>query len=238
MKTLLFHNLKIGRNPKNALLEVDSKRDQLLFKSGLYLISAPNGYGKTSFLQTLGGLLLALEGEILFQQKQLIPELHALYFSEYLTVPKFIFPSEWIEFVSNKKFSYESLKSIIHDFAVENEMKTYLGMLSQGERRKMMWLGAHYSEKPLLLLDEPLDGLDFVGIQAARKLLKEWKEKEKIIFLVAHQPSEVLDLCNDIYVIQDKKISSLDLKEKTTACFRKKLFETYEKELNLRLMDF
>ncbi len=232
MKTLSFHNLKVGRSFRNFILELDSENDHILISGGLYLLIAPNGFGKTTFLQTIAGLLLPLQGEIKFDGRKLAPELMTLYFSEYMTIPKFVYPQEWIEFVSNKKISRKELQIWIDDFALEDEMKTFLGHLSQGERRKVTWLGAYASEKPILLLDEPLDGLDFVGIRAARKMLQHWKVQGKTVFLVAHQPSEVLDLCDEFFYIQNQKLNKFELPEKSTPHLRQKLFETYEKELS------
>jgi ABC-type multidrug transport system ATPase subunit len=77
--------------------------------------------------------------------------------------------------------------------------------MSQGERRKVTWLGAQASPKPVLLLDEPLDGLDLLAIDCARALLDEWRRQGRIVCIVAHQVGEVLDLADRVLLVRDRK---------------------------------
>ena len=64
MKTLSFLNFKVGRVPAKTLLTLDTESDSLTLRSGLNLIVAPNGYGKTTFLQTLAKVLNPLAGDM------------------------------------------------------------------------------------------------------------------------------------------------------------------------------
>lgn len=214
MKTLLFRDLKIGRRADRVLLDLDTVKDGVGFVPGLHLLVAPNGYGKTTLLQTLAGILPIQAGEARMEGgdlpahgKKLEPEAEVLYVSEYLTFPKFIYPSEWIEFMADgRKASSDELAPWIRDFSLSPLMNRYLGRLSQGERRKVTWLGAHVSRRPVLFLDEPLDGLDLFGIQTARRMLVEWKRQGRIMAVVAHQVSEILDLADEVYLFRDQKL--------------------------------
>jgi len=241
MKTLSFLNLSVGRNKTKELLSVDSQRDGIEFRSGLNLIVAPNGFGKTSLLQTLAGAIKPLSGEIRMSDtgggpkvgpRKFHPEQDALYVSEYLSFPKFIYPSEWIDFVAgrgggNEDRNAQSLEYWMGEFRLKSEMNRFVGRLSQGERRKVTWLSAQASTKPVLLLDEPLDGLDLFGIRAARKMLNAWKNEGRIACIVAHQVGELLDLCDAIFVIGDKKLITWE-KTASLAQFREKVSDFYD----------
>lgn len=209
MKTLSFRELKVGRSAHQVLLDLDTEKDGLRLPSGLNLIVAPNGYGKTTFLQTIGGVLPAAGGKIRLEDGFLQPERDVLYVSEYLTFPKFIYPSEWLEYMSHRAWKSELEGETIpwiEAFGLEKKMGSFLGRMSQGERRKITWLGANSSPKPILLLDEPLDGLDLLGIRAARRMLEDWRKQGRILLVVAHQVGELLDLADQVLLIRDQKL--------------------------------
>lgn len=244
MKTLSFHNFKIGRDPNRVLLNLDSAgQTPLTWQSGVHLIVAPNGFGKTTLFQTLAGVLSSLEGSAKINGETLVPSQHATYVSEYLAFPKYIYPHEWIEFFSGQRLKgsiakgNENLEEWIKKFRLGELMRSFLGRMSQGERRKVTWLGAHMSKKPLVLMDEPLDGLDLLAVEAARQMLQEWKSQGRIIGLVAHQVGEVLDLADEIYFIRDQKLipwsshfgDRVDAAAKAWSReeFRKKVFSFY-----------
>ncbi len=239
MKTLSFHDYKVGRDRSQTLLELDTSQDQISFQAGLNLIIAPNGYGKTTLLQSIAGVLPSQDGRVELDTKKLSAEDQVLYISEYLNFPKFIRPHEWIEFVAQKSISKDDLTSIrseIDGFSLQHKMQSYLGRMSQGERRKVTWLAAHTSTKPLVLLDEPLDGLDLLSIDCARKILKSWVASERIICIVAHQVSELLDLCNEAFLIRNKKlvpwstVHSTPISETPSETVRHKVLEFYSKK--------
>src|SRR5690606_34715136 len=85
--------------------------------------------------------------------RRIRPERDVLYVSEYLTFPKFIYPAEWIRFVGGERI--EDLEPWIDGFSLQSKMKSFLGKMSQGERRKVTWLAAHATRRPVLLMDEP-----------------------------------------------------------------------------------
>jgi len=214
MKIISFLDYKVGRKASQTLLELDSAKDGLRINAGLNLIVAPNGKGKTTFLQTLADVLPALGGEPMADGKSLPAGRDVLYVSEYLSFPKFIYPMEWVDFMSGSRMSpaerERELAPWIEGFALEPKMGSFLGRMSQGERRKVTWLGAHASKKPMLLLDEPLDGLDLLAIKTARAMVSRWKEEGRVILVVAHQVGELIDLADEVWLIRDRKLLTWD----------------------------
>lgn len=233
MKTLSFRNLSLSRRKGVSLLEVDSERDGFEIRPGLTLLVAPNGYGKTTFLQTLGGLFRQSAGEIFWSGKSFAPDQHVLYVSEYLSFPHYIYPMEWVRFMAGDA-PREALERWIQGFRLEPVLDRYLGRLSQGERRKITWLGAHASPKPILLLDEPLDGLDILAIRAAREMVEEWKKQGRTVVIVAHQVSELLDLSDEVVLFRNQKpifwskAIGGSPREISSTQFREKVLEFYE----------
>ncbi len=236
MKTVSFHDFAVGRKASQTLLELDTASQGIRLKPGLNLIVAPNGQGKTTFLQTLSGVLPPLHGTVRCDdERPLDPPKDLVYVSEYLTFPKFIFPPEWIEFASGRRWKdiEPELKDWITEFQIDSKMKSYLGRMSQGERRKVTWLATHVAKRPLALLDEPFDGLDIFGIRAARGMLETWRKEGRILCVVAHQVGELLDLSDEIFLIRGKRLlawdSEIGVPAKTMSSdeFRMRVLEFY-----------
>lgn len=205
MKTISFHNLEMGRAGK-TLVSVDSERDKLTLHSGFSLLLAPNGYGKSTLLQTLAGLLEPLAGSFAYDGQILNPQADVLYLSEYLSFPKFIYPKEWIKFIAGVDSPIDEETERL--FRFKDKWDRFLGRLSQGERRKVTWFAADLSPKPILLMDEPFDGLDFVSIQGCLKLIEKWKQQKRIVCIVSHQLGDTVSIADELFFIRDKTLAS------------------------------
>jgi ABC-type multidrug transport system ATPase subunit len=199
MKTVSFHDLKCGRSASRPVVAADG----LELSSGLNLIVAPNGAGKSTFFQTVGGVLAPLSGQVHLDGKVQLDSSRVQLVSEYLTFPKFLTPLEWVSAFGPPP---SDLSHWAKELRLEKLLSSYLGRMSQGERRKVTWLAAHAGNRPLLLLDEPLDGLDLYAIEGARRMLKHWSQEGRIILVVAHQVAEVLDLSRQVLLIRDGKL--------------------------------
>jgi ABC-2 type transport system ATP-binding protein len=218
MKTLLFHNTKIGRGEK-IFLNIDSDKDKFTISQGLTLIVAPNGHGKSTILQALSGNLPLLSGSVELRDngKQLIDEV--LYVSEYLAFPKYIYPQEWIEFVVQEKINTMELLDISKKLNFDHKLNSYLGRMSQGERRKVTWLCAYFSKKELIFMDEPLDGLDLLALPVIKEILKKWNEQARIVVMITHQPYDVLPLSHEVLFLKNEKFITVKCEMKSVLDF-------------------
>jgi ABC-2 type transport system ATP-binding protein len=214
-----LENLEIGRKKGEALLKIP----HLELGAGLHLLVAPNGFGKSTLFQTLGGVLPRLEGDVYLGNRTLDPQTDVLYLSEYLTFPKYIYPSEWISFLSRGE---ECAEEEWTQFRLNDLKSRYLGRMSQGERRKVNWLACSASRAPVLLMDEPLDGLDLYAIETARKMINVWKTNGRLIWMVAHQVSDVLDLADSVWLIENKNLVFMPGREN----FRSEVLDFYHSQ--------
>jgi ABC-type multidrug transport system ATPase subunit len=175
---------------------------------GIHALIAPNGFGKSTFFSTLSGLVAPSQYDVTFEGKFLEPKLGLLSISEYLSFPKFVTPREWI--IANLESERADLQTVldpwITKFRYGSIFNRYFGTLSQGERRKATWLLAEASDKKLVLLDEPLDGLDYPAILAARDILKTWKARGRTILIIAHQVSEIVDMLDGILSLPGRRL--------------------------------
>lgn len=237
-KIVCFDRYAVGRGTKQLLIldsgsGPDSGSDKaelqgVSLQAGLTLLMAPNGFGKSTLLQTMAGVLPALSGALKFgvEQRQLNVERDLFYVSEYLSFPRYLKASEWVDVFASRDPEFWHPDWL----RMESLMSRYLGELSQGERRKVTWLAAHASGRPLLLMDEPLDGLDFYALEGARKFLRLWEEEGRAVLMIAHQVSEVIEEARQIWAIRDGSIIELKAtaeSRQNPAELRRRLGELY-----------
>lgn len=228
MKMLSFNRFSITRDRKTALLKLDSQEDKIELGAGLHLIIGRNGQGKSTLLQTLAGIIAPLTGEAFLDQAKLDPKSHVSYVPEYLNFPKFIYPSEWVEFKCGK-VSQSEFDRLLKLYDLTTLRKKFMGRMSLGERRKLTWITASLSKKPVLLLDEPFNGLDFLSVDSTLTELKKWKSEGRITLIVAHQLGELLALKPSIWLIRNGKMEQLKNQGSDLEALRALIHQSLEK---------
>ena len=81
-----------------------------------------------------------------------------------------------------------------------------VGTYSQGMKQRLQIAGAILHNPDFLILDEPTNGLDPLGIREVRKLILKLKEEGKTILLASHLLSEVEQLCDRIAIIKTGRL--------------------------------
>ena len=204
---LVIQNIEKKYGAKKVLsnLSFKCKKGEVIGLLGL------NGAGKTSLMKILTGFNLNWSGKIslngidlrkrLKDVQQLtgyLPENNPLY--EDLLVIEYLKLTSKLYRVKNP-----DINKIIHSTGLSNYKHHKIGKLSKGYKQRV-GLAASIIHKPeLLILDEPMTGLDPKQILEIRKLIKELGEK-KIIILSSHILNEVESLCSRIILIHEGKL--------------------------------
>ena len=182
-----------------------------------------NGAGKTSLLNTIFGLLKSDEGEITYNKEQ-ISKKHISYlpaenfFYSYITGREYLKIFNADNFDENKwnKLFLLPLDQIIDEY-------------STGMKKKLALLGILKQEKPILILDEPFNGLDIETARIMRSILLKLKEKGKTIIITSHIIETLTNLCDYIHFLDGGKIKYSKEKSEFSE-FEKTLFENIEKK--------
>ncbi|MBQ8822240.1 MAG: ABC transporter ATP-binding protein [Lachnospiraceae bacterium] len=192
----------------------------------IYGLVGANGAGKTTFLKLLAGQIFPSEGEFtLFgAHQQRAQEKQRMRTGAIIEMPGFV-PQLTIE--QNMEY-YRRQKGIPGDRVIEDTLKT-VGLwevrkkraktLSLGMKQRLGLAIALMGEPELLLLDEPINGLDPSGIIEMRNLLKKLnQEKNMTIIISSHILSELEQLAT-VYGFLDKgrmleQLSARQLHEK------------------------
>lgn len=174
----------------------------------------PNGAGKTTTLKTIIGLVRTTSGEIQINNidsKNIQSHQHLgympedPYFYEYLTGREFlIFVAELQKIVKTeaRKQAGELLKLV----GLGGEVKKYIRDYSKGMRQRLGIAQALVGDPEILLLDEPLDGLDPIGRAEVKNILLDLKKQGKTILLSSHILADIEELCDRVVIINKGKI--------------------------------
>lgn len=195
-------------------------------KGHIYGLLGRNGAGKTTIMKMILGLISISSGEIeLFgeplkgNEKNIYTRVGSIIetpsFYSYLT------GTENLEIFSRLRGTIKknSVKSALETVGLPYKDKKPFASYSLGMKQRLGIANAILNDPEILILDEPTNGLDPVGIVEIRKFLQTLcYEQGKTIIISSHILSEISLLADDIGIIHDghllKEISMSELKEK------------------------
>lgn len=186
---------------------------------GVYAILGTNGAGKTTTLRIILGILAKDSGQVLWNGKPLdavrinvgylaeerglypkyslldqllyfaklrnVPKKTAMsrinYWSERLSVDEYIFPPK----VKGRKVSKANLAD----------------QLSKGNQQKIQLMATLISDPELIILDEPLSGLDPINTDLFKSIIREEITKNKYLIMSSHQMPTIEEFCSDITIL-------------------------------------
>ena len=82
---------------------------------------------------------------------------------------------------------------------------------SLGIKQRLGLAQAMMQNPDILILDEPMNGLDKHGVADIRELLMELKKQGKLILLVSHNPADIELLCDEVYEMELGNIRKFQL---------------------------
>lgn len=184
-----------------------------IHKGDCFGLVGVNGAGKTSLIKALIGLREQDEGEIsIFGQTRLNDEVKRDfgYLPERFEPPWFLKGEEFIKFTMSlyeRTYDQEKLLAYCNDILLDPECLTRrITTYSKGMRQKLGLIATLMSGVDLLILDEPMSGLDPLARVSVKNLLKRANAEGRTIFLSSHILADIDDLCSHMAVLDDTKI--------------------------------
>lgn len=183
---------------------------------GVYALLGTNGAGKTTTIRMILGMLAKDSGEVLWKGKELSSiESNVGYLAEERGLyPKVTLMDQLLYFAKLKEIPKNMAKEKIKYLAERLEVEEYLypkkkrktapfkaDQLSKGNQQKIQFMAALLSEPELLILDEPLSGLDPVNTDLFKSIIKEQIEKGKYLIMSSHQMATIEEFCSDITIL-------------------------------------
>lgn len=205
MITIKDASLSYKRN--NLVLD---KVDLEIQPGCIYGLLGKNGEGKTTLLNILSGQLFLNKGTChvfgkdpakrsagLLQKLFLLPEeinMPDVTAMQYIQMYAPFYPT----------FSDDILKACFESFEVDFSGR--LNKMSQGQRKKVAITLALAAHTPLLLMDEPTNGLDIPSKDVFRKLLGSFTNEEQTVIISTHQGRDLESLIDAVLILNNKKI--------------------------------
>ena len=103
------------------------------------------------------------------------------------------------------KIKDQQIRDTIKSVGLDPKSKKHVGKYSLGMRQRLGIAQAIMENPDILILDEPMNGLDNDGVQDMRKLFLKLKEEGKTILLASHNREDIEVLCDEVYMM-DKGI--------------------------------
>lgn len=203
--TIVVENLDKRFKNQSVLKNVNVK----FSKGNIYGIIGRNGSGKTILLKCICGFLRPTAGTVSVNNKivgQDIDFPQKLGFI--IETPGFL-----MNYSGYKNLKYlASIQKNIDDEGIKESMslvgldsadKKHVGKYSLGMRQRLGIAQAIMEKPDILILDEPMNGLDKNGVQEMRELFLQMKSEGKLILLTSHNHEDIEVLCDEVYEMED-----------------------------------
>ena len=171
-----------------------------------------NGSGKTVLFKLICGLLLPSTGSVtvdgvrLGKDADFAPDTGVL-----IETPGFIGYESGLRNLRDlaairKKISVNQVKDAIRAVGLDPEDKKRVGKYSLGMRQRLGIAQAIMEDPSLLILDEPMNGLDKDGVADMRILFRALRNEGKTILLASHSAEDIDLLCDAVYELDNGKM--------------------------------
>lgn len=197
-------------------------------KPGVYALLGTNGAGKTTSIRIMLGMLVSDGGTVSWNGEPLDPmKINVGYLAEERGLyPKVTLMDQLMYFAELKHVPKADAKKRIEYLAKRLEVEEYLypkkstaksgkwgkkekaktaDQLSKGNQQKIQLLVALLSDPELIVLDEPLSGLDPVNADLFKEIIREEIAAGKYMIMSSHQMATIEEFCEDVTILHHGK---------------------------------
>jgi ABC-2 type transport system ATP-binding protein len=180
----------------------------------------PNGSGKSTTIKMIAGLIEMTSGEIMFAGEPInqdpiawkrrmgyVPEEPHLY--THLTGLEYLVMVGQLRDLPGKP-TLERIEAMLQLLSLHDSRHIAISAYSKGMRQKVLLTAALLHNPDLLLLDEPLSGLDISSTLVLRGLIQELASRGKVVLLSSHELDIVERVCSHVVILHRGRIVADD----------------------------
>lgn len=201
MSDIIVDNISLFINQQQVLKDINLS----LHSGKIYGLVGRNGSGKTMLMKCICGFIPVSQGFVKVNGNIVGKDID---FPNNMGI--IIETPSFIPYYSGRKNlkMLASLNRLVSDGEIENILKK-VGLFedrdkkvknySLGMRQRLGIAQALMENHDILILDEPMNGLDKDGVEEIRKLLIEYREKGNLILLASHSAEDINILCDEVF---------------------------------------
>lgn len=201
MPVLAIENLKKNYGRIQALKDVSFS----VPKGCVFGILGPNGSGKTTLLGIITDILRPTSGSYKLFDEEPSPH-HRRQIGTFLETPNFY---HYLSAVQNLKISAaikqhgdEQIEAVLETVNLSQRKHSRFSTYSLGMKQRLAIASCLLGNPEVMVLDEPTNGLDPVGIAETRELIKKLAQQGKTIIMASHLLDEVEKVCTHVAILK------------------------------------
>lgn len=211
MAILAVHDLLKVYKSHRVLDEISLTIDS----PGIWALVGPNGVGKTTFLNVVTNILPATSGTVeLMGMPNKNPSVfkEVAFLQDNTVLFDYLNGYDHLKYICDvQKIHKKRIQEVTEYVGMEGYLKKTVGNYSLGMKQHLLLAMALINEPKLLLLDEPLNGLDPTSAILMRKILLELAEKGTTILLSSHNLAEIDRVTKQILFLKDGKLTEVNM---------------------------
>jgi ABC-2 type transport system ATP-binding protein len=190
----------------------------------IYGFLGPNGAGKTTTISMILGTLIPTHGEIrLFGERYtldkaeirkrigVVPDKHPVGVWSWMTAQEYL---EFFGRMFEVKKARDRIKYLLKQVELYDVRNRRFATYSRGMLQKLSFIRALLPNPDILIMDEPITGLDPFGIKQVRDLIVSENREGRSILISSHQLSEVEKICHRVAIIYKGRLLAEDSMDK------------------------
>ncbi|MDU2220241.1 ABC transporter ATP-binding protein [Finegoldia magna] len=179
-------------------------------KGQIKALVGPNGSGKTTLMNTMTNLLKRDGGQVLVDGKEFKDEKifnHISFFKDEKILDENLYGMDYLNYIKNVyKRTKDDVDKVIKEIGIESFVKSKTGSYSLGMKKKLMLAMDFLPQRDIILLDEPLSGLDPTSVIKMMALIKQKANDGQGILISSHSLNDIDEITNNILFLKDGKI--------------------------------
>jgi len=200
---ITIENLSVSySNDKQVLRHLNCKFES----QNIHGLVGLNGSGKTTLLHTIYGIMNHNDGSILFNSEKISKNQIAFletdnYFYSNIT------GNEYMSLFKNDRFNVPEWNQLF-----DLPLNTIIDNYSTGMKRKLALLGVLKLDRPIIILDEPFNGLDLESCKMLQNIILRLKINGKTVIITSHILESLTTICDEIHYLEKGIIKFSKLK--------------------------
>ena len=191
-----------------------------VFKGELFGFIGRNGIGKSTTIDCMIGVKRFNSGTIEIEgyditKEPLIAKSRFGYVASEPTCYETMTGYEYLEFIASVyQISEAEFASNVEYLAkrlvlTDEDLSKYISSYSHGMKQKLCLIASLLNNPDLWILDEPTVGLDIMAVEELKKMMREYANHDKCVFITSHNIDIIAKICDRVAIINDGKVVEL-----------------------------